>query len=153
MNTEGKQSLELQWSDAAWELELRSASIAKRMTPLDAPASEANRQSGLWLDWTPPEHGSQFMQKNKRPPRLSAFTLIELLVVIAIIAILAGLLLTAISIAKTRAKVGAAKAEVKNLDTAIKAYEAEYSRFPASSGAESAATAAGGDFTYGTVGM
>ena len=38
---------------------------------------------------------------------------------------------------------------MKNLETAIKAYEAEYSRFPASSGAESAATTAGGDFTYG----
>jgi prepilin-type N-terminal cleavage/methylation domain-containing protein len=86
--------------------------------------------------------------------RLRAFTLIELLVVIAIIAILAGLLLPALATVKLKAKITQAKTEMKNLETAIKAYETEYHRYPATKFAEDASSAAGstGDFTYGTKG-
>jgi prepilin-type N-terminal cleavage/methylation domain-containing protein len=83
---------------------------------------------------------------NRHAPTAGAFTLIELLVVIAIIGILAGLLLPAISTAKLRAKVASAKSEMKSLETAIKAYEAEYQRFPATKNAEQKANP---DFTYG----
>jgi len=83
-----------------------------------------------------------------RHPR--AFTLIELLVVIAIIGILAGLLLPAFAGAQKRAKITKAKLEMRNLEAAIKAYEAEYQRYPAAKPDELLSNP---DFTYGPTGF
>jgi len=80
------------------------------------------------------------------------FTLIELLVVIAIIAILAAMLLPALSAVKKKAAVKRAQLEVNNIKNAILAYESAYSRWPASTDAQNAATPQSGnkeDFTYG----
>ena len=86
-----------------------------------------------------------------------AFTLIELLTVISIIAILAALLLPAISKAKVQAQKKKAQLEVGQIANAIHTYESEYSKFPVSSvganNAMSSATASGDDFTYGTAGV
>jgi len=88
-------------------------------------------------------------------PRLSryhrrAFTLIELLVVIAIIAILAGLLLPAIGKVKERAKIANTRTEMKVLIAAIKQYESDYSRMPATKAIEGLSDPTYPDFTFGT---
>ncbi len=58
------------------------------------------------------------------------FTLVELLVVIGIISILAAMLLPTLGKAKDSAKKAQAKSEMQNIAGAVRAYEAEYSRFP-----------------------
>jgi prepilin-type N-terminal cleavage/methylation domain-containing protein len=90
--------------------------------------------------------GAQFIQLNimKRAAapgsgRPRAFTLVELLVVISIIAVLAGLLLPVLAGMKKKAKIAVARSEMSNFATAIKAYEAEYNRFPMSKNTETLA--------------
>ena len=63
--------------------------------------------------------------KNRR-----CFTLIELLAVIAIIALLAGLLMPAISQSQKAAKKASARGDIANLETAVSQYYQEYSVLP-----------------------
>ena len=64
--------------------------------------------------------------------RGGGFTLIELLVVIAIIGILAGMIVPATVKALSKAKSAKSRTEAAALAGAIKAYQADYSRLPAS---------------------
>ena len=71
-----------------------------------------------------------FQKELMEQKTIRGFTLIELLVVIAIIAILAGLLMPAVSSAQKSAKKTTAKNQVVQIATAITAYETEYGRLP-----------------------
>jgi prepilin-type N-terminal cleavage/methylation domain-containing protein len=91
--------------------------------------------------------------KNALPSsrRLRAgFTLVEMLVVIAIIAILASMLLPVLAKVRVSAQKAQAKLQMQDLVTDIIKYDADYGRFPISSGPNSVQSVAGaGDFTYG----
>src|SRR5258708_2601692 len=69
-----------------------------------------------------------------------ATTLLELLTVVAIIGILLGLLLATGNIAQESVRRAQAKSDLLRIVSAIKAYQAEYGRFPISLPADGQAT-------------
>ena len=75
-------------------------------------------------------HGMHPSRKRAGVTGRAGFTLIELLTVIAIIAILMGLLLPAMNAVKNSAKKSAAKTDLTQFVTAVKAFYTDYGVYP-----------------------
>jgi general secretion pathway protein G len=69
-------------------------------------------------------------QCNRACHTTAGFTLIELLTVIAIIGILAALTFPAISKIRTRGRIAAVKEQLRQIETALEAYYAEWDTYP-----------------------
>jgi prepilin-type N-terminal cleavage/methylation domain-containing protein len=139
-------SVTVDWRECAWRAPIvvqsssRISSLTKRL-PVHDPILHHSRRNLTC---------SKTMKTISLPSnRRRAFTLVELLTVIAIIAILAAMLLPALSRAKLNAQKTQAKLQIQDIVTAIQNYNSAYSRFPISSGAQAAAGV--NEFTYGAV--
>lgn len=94
---------------------------------------------------------SSVARRPRTPGHPPGFTLIELLVVIAIIAILAGMILPAVTKAKEKARIMEARTAMSNLAGAVNQYQASYNRLPISKPSRESTTDTSPDFTFGTV--
>jgi prepilin-type N-terminal cleavage/methylation domain-containing protein len=111
-------------------------------------ASDQNRRSAR--NETPvTRHLSRLPRRSEAKAGVTsrAFTIVELLTVISIIAILAAMLLPALSAAKVHAQKTQARLQIDGLVTAIQNYDSAYSRMPISTNAQP--WAVNGQFTYG----
>ena len=122
-------SVTVDWRECAWRASIivqsssRVSSLTKRL-PVHDPILHHPRRNLTC---------SKTMKTISLPSnRRRAFTLVELLTVIAIIAILAAMLLPALSRAKLNAQKTQAKLQIRDIVTAIENYDSAYSRFPIS---------------------
>jgi prepilin-type N-terminal cleavage/methylation domain-containing protein len=72
--------------------------------------------------------------------RCHAFTLIELLTVMAIIVVLAGLVLGTVGLANSKAARARTQAEIKELETALTAYQGDMGGFPRNAASDGTTT-------------
>jgi prepilin-type N-terminal cleavage/methylation domain-containing protein len=146
-----------------------NSSLAKEVTRQPAPkrmslfipriGSVRNGHGKSLLTGMSALRGMDMKNKFNSRHQRRAFTLIELLVVISIIAILAALLLPALSRAKRSAKITQAKMEIGNIMNGIHKYEADYNRLPTPPTDPNSTPNAGDlvalkeDYTFGTMGL
>jgi len=150
-----KCSLNVEWHDCSFcpDIRLRRAILQRSGTnlkpqPKPAILPHPQRRQNLFKPM-----GSKWFTLRRSRKRV-AFTLIELLTVIAIIGILAAMLLPVLATVKKSALKMRARTEIRDLATAIEAYDSAYGRFPVSRTAQTAASAGKNgnfDITYGGV--
>jgi prepilin-type N-terminal cleavage/methylation domain-containing protein len=147
-NSSREHSVTVDWRECAWRAPIvvqsssRISSLTKQLPGRDPILHHSRRNLTC----------SKTMKTISLPSnRLRAFTLVELLTVIAIIAILAAMLLPALSRAKLNAQKTQAKLQIQDIVTAIQNYNSAYSRFPISPAAQAAASLTDGEFTYGGI--
>jgi prepilin-type N-terminal cleavage/methylation domain-containing protein len=80
----------------------------------------------------------------KRKKNLKGFTLIELLVVISLIGVLATLVLANLSAARERGRDSERKADLRNIQTALRIYYNDYGFYPAHDSTSIAGCGTGG---------
>ena len=68
----------------------------------------------------------------RRAPRRRAFTLLEMMLVVVIIGVLATIAVVSVSGRGKEAKIGATKASIRQIDSAIEQFHMEKNRYPTS---------------------
>ncbi len=87
------------------------------------------------------EHSSpNFLQRMVAKREQGGFTLIELLIVIIILAILAAIVVFAVGSTNTNAIASSCNADAKSVETALEAYKAQLTTYPASMSALTSST-------------